>query len=106
LRGAVPADVLTLPSHNEPFLGLHDRLDNLVEGHERALARVEHRLRQAPKRAVDLFGALFARKIGPDLLGMATGEAIAHANCLVARGRAEKQVDAEGVIHYVAATSP
>jgi glyoxylase-like metal-dependent hydrolase (beta-lactamase superfamily II) len=100
LRAAVPGDVLTLPAHNEPFLGLHDRLAGLVEGHERALGRVEDRLRKGPKRAVDLFGALFARTIGNDLIGMATGEAIAHANCLVARGRAAKSCDADGVVWY------
>lgn len=100
LAGAIPGDVLTLPSHNEPFLGLHDRLANLVEGHERALARVLSRLRQEPKRAVDLFGALFARKIGGDLLGMATGEAVAHLNCLIGRGLARRVIDAAGVMRY------
>ncbi|GAM98773.1 metallo-beta-lactamase family protein [alpha proteobacterium U9-1i] len=100
LRSIIPEDVLTLPSHNEPFLGLHARLENLIDGHERSLARIEHRLRQAPRRAVDLFGALFARKIGPEVLGMATGEAIAHANCLIARGRARRVKDAAGVIFY------
>ena len=100
LLGAVPADVLTLPAHNEPFLGLHDRLRNLIDGHERSLDRVEKRLKESPRRAVDLFGALFARKIGPDLLGMATGEAIAHANCLIARGRARRTMDASGVVFY------
>lgn len=103
LRDLVPADVLTLPAHNEPFLGLHDRLNALIDGHERALMRVLHRLRQSPKRAVDLFVALFARKIeGTDLLGMATGEAIAHVNCLVARGLVRREQDEQGVIHYVA----
>ncbi len=101
LRAEIPADVLTLPSHNEPFLGLHQRLDHLVDGHERSLDRVEKRLREAPRRAVDLFGALFARKIGADLIGMATGEAIAHANCLIARGRALRETDAEGIARYV-----
>ncbi len=100
LVSAVPGDVLTLPSHNEPFLGLHDRLANLVEGHERALARVSQRLAQTPKRAVDLFVALFGRKIGVDLLGMATGEAIAHANCLIGRGLARRVIDAGEVIRY------
>src|SRR5690606_23472373 len=85
---AVPNEVLVLPSHNEPFQGLHERLNNLIDGHERALSRVLHRLRQGPKRATDLFGALFARKIGQDLIGMATGEAIAHTNCLIGRGLA------------------
>lgn len=100
LRAAMPGDVLVMPAHNEPFHGLHERLDNLVDGHERSLSRIEDRLRQSPRRAIDLFGALFARKIGPDLLGMATGEAIAHANCLIARGRARRVLDEQGVVRY------
>jgi glyoxylase-like metal-dependent hydrolase (beta-lactamase superfamily II) len=100
LRLSVPNDVLVLPSHNEPFMGLHERLTNLTDGHERSLDRVEKRLQEAPRRAVDLFGALFARKIGGDLLGMATGETIAHLNCLIGRGRAKKRIDADGVAWY------
>ena len=100
LRAAIPARCSLLPSHNEPFEGLHDRLNNLIEGHEKALNRIMSRLRQEPRRAVDLFGALFARKIGPDLIGMATGEAIAHANCLIGRGLAKRSVDGEGIVRY------
>lgn len=102
LLGAVPNDVLVLPSHNEPFQGLHERLNNLIEGHEKALARVLHRLQQGPKRAIDLFGALFARKIGADLVGMATGESIAHLNCLIGRGLARRETGEDGVARYVA----
>lgn len=100
LHAAVPGDVLVLPSHNEPFLGLHERLSSLVGGHERSLDRLRKRLQEGPKRAVDLFGAMFARKIGPDLLGMATGEAIAHMNCLIGRGLARAVKDEEGVVRY------
>ena len=64
------------------------------------MARVLDRLKQEPRRAIDLFGALFARKIGPDLLGMATGEAIAHTNCLIGRGLARAVKDEHGVIRY------
>jgi len=102
LLGAAPNDVLVLPAHNEPFHGLHERLQNLIDGHERALDRVLSRIRQEPRRAIDLFGALFARKIGADLIGMATGEAIAHANCLIGRGLARRIVDGEGVVRYAA----
>jgi glyoxylase-like metal-dependent hydrolase (beta-lactamase superfamily II) len=102
LRAAVPGDVLTLPSHNEPFLGLHDRLDALVDGHERTLARMLQRLKDEPRRAVDLFGAMFARKIGSDLLGMATGETLAHLNCLIGRGQARRVAGEDGVTRYVA----
>jgi glyoxylase-like metal-dependent hydrolase (beta-lactamase superfamily II) len=85
LKDIVPADVLVLPAHNEPFHGAHKRLDALVEGHERAMQRVLSRLDE-PKRPLDLFTAMFARPIGRDDLGMATGETIAHLNCLKGRG--------------------
>jgi glyoxylase-like metal-dependent hydrolase (beta-lactamase superfamily II) len=100
LRAAVPADVLVMPSHNEPLIGVHQRLVQLVDGHERALSRVQKRLAEAPRRAVDLFGALFARKIEGGLLGMATGEAIAHANCLIGRALAQSRRDEHGVTWY------
>jgi hypothetical protein len=77
--------VLVLPAHNDPFHGLHARIDHLINGHERGLSRLEKRIAE-PRRVVDVFGALFARPIGPDLLGMATGEALAHLNCLIGRG--------------------
>ena len=102
LLTAVPNDVLVLPAHNEPFNGLHERLQNLIDGHEKALARVFDRIQKEPRRAVDLFGALFARKIGADLMGMATGEAIAHTNCLIGRGLAKRVEDSEGIARYVA----
>ena len=74
IKAEVPDDVLVLPAHNDPFHGLHARIDHLIGGHERGLSGWSSLLAE-PKRAVDVFGALFARTIGPDLLGMATGEA-------------------------------
>jgi glyoxylase-like metal-dependent hydrolase (beta-lactamase superfamily II) len=85
LRSLIPADVLVLPAHNEPFHGAHKRLDALIEGHELGMKRLLQRLDE-PKRAVDLFTALFARAIDRDMLSMATGETIAHLNCLKGRG--------------------
>jgi glyoxylase-like metal-dependent hydrolase (beta-lactamase superfamily II) len=88
LRAALPEDVLVLPAHNEPFVGLHNRLDDLISNHENALTRLANWIEE-PKRVVDCFSPLFKRTIGPDALGMATGEAIAHLNCLIARGQAK-----------------
>jgi glyoxylase-like metal-dependent hydrolase (beta-lactamase superfamily II) len=99
VKAAVPDTVLVLPAHNDPFRGLHARIDHLIGGHERGLGRLEGKLSE-PKRAVDVFGALFARPIGPDLLGMATGEALAHLNCLIGRGTAVREADADGVNWY------
>lgn len=85
LKGIIPEGVLVLPAHNEPFYGAHKRLDGLIDGHETGLSRLLSRLDQ-PRRAVDVFGALFARPIDKDTLGMATGETMAHLNCLKERG--------------------
>jgi hypothetical protein len=60
------------------------------------LGRLERALAE-PKRAVDVFGALFARPINEGLLGMATAESLAHLNHLVRSGRAMKETDADGV---------
>jgi glyoxylase-like metal-dependent hydrolase (beta-lactamase superfamily II) len=99
LRQEVPDAVLVLPSHNEPFYGLHARLADLIAAHEQRLVRVRAEL-AAPRRAIEVFGALFRRHIGLDMLGMATGESLAHLNCLIARGLATRSSDAAGISWY------
>jgi hypothetical protein len=91
--------VLVLPSHNEPFRGLHARLDALISGHEQRLARMREEL-ATPRRAVDLFSVLFRRRVGAELLNMATGESIAHLNCLIGRNLVAREVDESGVAWY------
>ena len=100
LKAQLPPDVLVLPAHNEPFTGAHDRLQHLIRGHEVALKRLKQRLDQAPRRSVDVFPAIFGRKIGDDVLSMATGEALAHLNCLIERGDAVIEIDDDGVGWY------
>ena len=99
LEQALPAEVLVLPSHNDPFTGLHARLRRLAAGHARGLTRLTHALTQ-PRRATDVFAAPFGRPISPDLLGMATGESLAHLNHLIGQGLASAERDAAGVIWY------
>jgi glyoxylase-like metal-dependent hydrolase (beta-lactamase superfamily II) len=99
IRTRVPDDVLVLPSHNEPFYGLHARLDALMQGHEARLKRVLEQLAE-PRRAVDLFGVLFRRQAGTDMVSMATGETIAHLNCLMHRGLAQRETDSSGIAWY------
>lgn len=96
MKSVFPDDVLVLPSHGEPFRGVQARLDALIRGHMTALRRLERTL-QTPKRAVDVFSALFARPVGDGVRGMATGEAIAHLNYLLRRGRVSRTRDADGV---------
>jgi hypothetical protein len=49
---------------------------------------------------VDLFAVLFRRKVAADMLSMATGESLAHLNCLIARGQATREQDEAGVVWY------
>ena len=101
LKREIPDDVLVLPSHNEPFRGLHARLDRLIEGQETSFVRLRRAL-ATPQRVVDLFGALFARAISQNdvgLLGMATGETLACLNYLIARGEVVRELS-DGVHTY------
>ena len=88
---ALPDDLLVLPGHGDPFYGLHARLDALArEHHDRLDALVA--FMDHPRRAVDCFPHLFRRPIGPDVIGMATGEALAHLRHLEVTGRARRAV--------------
>ena len=95
----VSDDVLVLPAHNEPFRGLHTRLSQLSERHEESLGRLREALCE-PKRAIDVFDTMFRRPVGPGLLSFATGEALAHLNCLIHRRQAVVKLDADGIAWY------
>jgi len=101
LRATLGDHLLVLPAHGDPFQGLHARLDRLLSGHARGLERLRRSLGE-PRRAIDLFGALFARPIEAmgDQLGMATGESMAHLNHLMALGEVRREADADGVYRY------
>jgi glyoxylase-like metal-dependent hydrolase (beta-lactamase superfamily II) len=83
---AVPDDVLVLPSHNEPFKGLHVRLDQLADHHEAKLAKLADYCAE-PRSAFEAFPCLFGRTIGEGEYNMATGEALAHLHWLEAEGQ-------------------
>lgn len=95
LASSVPGDPLVLPSHNSPFFGLRARLAQLAADHRKGLAALCDAL-DSPRKAVDLFPSLFARRISDELLGFATGEVIAHLNYLWKAGTIRRELDAEG----------
>jgi glyoxylase-like metal-dependent hydrolase (beta-lactamase superfamily II) len=99
IRLRVPDEVLVLPSHNEPFRGLHARIEQLIQGHEQALSRLKDALAER-KTAADIFSLLFRRRVSGELLTMATGESVAHLNCLIRRGQVVREVDRSGVAWY------
>ncbi len=103
---ALPEDVLVLPSHNAPFFGLRRRLDALIDKH---LARLEAvaELCRTPATAVDVFPALFRRRVSGLEFALATGEALAHLHYLESRGVVVRE-ESDGVARFraIAAFDP
>lgn len=99
---SVPANVLVLPAHGEPFHGLHERLARLATGRQRTLDRLRKLLTGEPRRAIDVFATLFSRDVDTDpfLLKLATGESLAYLNHLVQRGDVRVTDDSHGVAWY------
>lgn len=99
IKTLLPDDVLVLPAHGKPFRGVKTRLDELIEEHETGLEKLRQLCRK-PRRAVDVFPALFKSKITNDNLMMATGEAIAHLNYLLYEGEVSINTDKNGIRWY------
>lgn len=102
LEALLPPGILALPGHGDPFRGVPARLRALRRGHEVSLQRLEKTLAE-PRRAIDVFACLFGRPIGEGLIGMATGESLAHLHYLEHRGRARRERDEAGVDWWTAA---
>ena len=100
IRARLPDNVLVLPAHQAPFLGLHVRLTQIIESHERALVTLFDALAER-RRAIDCSRVIFRRELASEMLVMATGETLAHLNCLVGRRMVRRERDADGVDWYV-----
>ena len=99
LERDLPDDVLVLPAHGRPFTGAHARLGQLRREHMEGLDKLR-RLCREPRRAVDVFPALFKSRIDDRNLIMATGEALSHLRYLQELGEVRKATDSEGVDWY------
>ena len=97
----VPAEVLVLPSHNAPFLGLHERLRSLLAHHEDHLRALEAAC-AAPRTAVELLPVIFKRALGTEQFSLAIGELVAHLHFLMAEGRLGRESGADGLDRYLA----
>ena len=96
----LPRDTLVLPSHERVFHGLHRRIFELREHHERRLERLLEGC-AAPITAVDALPLLFKRQLDDHQMMFAMGEAIAHLHYLEYQGKVERLTDARGVRRFV-----
>ena len=97
--GHVSADALVLPSHDRVFRGVHRRIAELHEHHERRLERLLEGCAQ-PLTAFEALPLLFKRKLDDHQLMFAMGEAIAHLHYLQHGGRV-RRVEEGGLRRFV-----
>lgn len=96
----LPADTLVLPSHGQPFVGLHERLDQLRDHHRDRLADLLATCQAQAVSAADAVPVLFQRKLDVHQTTFAMGEAIAHLHTLWHRGSVQRARDADGVWRF------
>lgn len=99
LRERLSDDLLVLPAHQDPFKGLHVRLEDLIEFHETGIEKL-HELCSEPRRAIDVFPALFKSEINDYMFFPATGESIAHIHYALDLGLLVEERDADGVAWF------
>jgi len=96
---SLPADYLVLPAHDEPYKGLHIRLQYLIARHEKRLLMLKGACAK-PKTVAELAPVMYSKELHSSLLMMAIGECLAHLNYLVAQGEVERLMDLNGVYRY------
>jgi glyoxylase-like metal-dependent hydrolase (beta-lactamase superfamily II) len=95
---ALPEDTFVLPSHGEPFYGLHARLDWLAAHHAERLSLLMDAM--ADSSAHDLLPVLFRRPLDLRNLGFGLGETLAHLRRLQVMGQAVSEIDNHGVTRW------
>ena len=103
---ALPAGTHVLPSHGQPFTGLHTRIAQLLQHHEERLAELLQACAEAPLSAAELLPVLFKRPLDLHQTTFAMGEAIAHLHLLAEEGRLRPVTGADGVRRWRTVPEP
>jgi glyoxylase-like metal-dependent hydrolase (beta-lactamase superfamily II) len=95
----LPDSTLVLPSHGKPFIGMKPRIAQLKAHHDERLAETL-RACEKPVSAREIVPVLFKRELDIHQLTFAMGEAIAHLNFLLRRGKLDRQLCDDGVLRF------
>jgi len=95
----LPADTLVLPSHNEPFYGLRERIGEMVTHHEGRLEVVRDCC-DTPTTVVEASRTLFPRQMSGYDIKLAVVETWAHLNYLVEHGRLVRWIAEDGAYRF------
>ena len=86
----LPADCLILPSHGKPFIGLHQRIAQLQDHHEKRLHELRQAMTQDGLSAMEAMSILFTRQLDAHQTTFAIGEAVAHLHYLWYEGQVQR----------------
>jgi glyoxylase-like metal-dependent hydrolase (beta-lactamase superfamily II) len=96
----LPKKTLVLPSHGQPFIGLHERIMQLNDHHRERLAELLLACEGSPKSAHDILSLLFKRPLDFQQTTFAMGEALAHLHRLWVQGQLDRILDDKGIYRF------
>jgi glyoxylase-like metal-dependent hydrolase (beta-lactamase superfamily II) len=96
----LPEDCLTLPSHGKPFTGMHKRIAQLIDHHDKRLDELRAALTDKPLSALQAMSVLFSRQLDAHQITFAIGEALAHLHYLWYGQQAERYLDKDQVYRF------
>jgi glyoxylase-like metal-dependent hydrolase (beta-lactamase superfamily II) len=102
---SLPADTLTLPSHGQPFRGLHTRISQLHEHHRDRLAEVMDACKDSPCSAADILPIMFKRELDLYQTTFAMGEALAHLHLLWFDDKLQRRLGPDAIYRFSAPAS-
>ena len=93
-------DTLALPSHGKPFVGIHERIQQLHDHHADRLAEVMETCSIRPSSAADVLPVMFKRELDLHQTTFAMGEVIAHLHYLWFKGELKREFCTDGVYRF------
>lgn len=96
---ALPEDVVVLPAHKLPFIGLHERVDMLIAHHHEHLKALLDACEE-PQTVVDLLPVMFKRKLSSRNMVFAVAECLSHLNYLYHKGAISRSVNDRGQYEF------
>ena len=93
-------DTLTLPSHGKPFVGIHERIQQLHDHHAERLTEVRDTCALQPSSAADVLPVMFKRELDLHQTTFAMGEVIAHLHFLWFKGELKREFCTDGVYRF------
>lgn len=91
----LPIDTLVLPSHKQPFYGLHTRVNELISHHHVHLDNLRAFCKQG-KTIEQCLPILFKRKLSAQNMFFAIAEAFSHLNYLYFAKECHRQINGQG----------